>query len=50
MMQIIQMTHEETVAMYMKSCTKAELAQMLASCNEIITEMPIKIVMPENKS
>jgi len=45
MMQIIEQSHEETVAMYMKSCTKAQLAEMLATCNEIIGEMPVKIVM-----
>ena len=36
MMQIIEQTHDERVAMYMKSCTKKELAEMLANCNEIL--------------
>ena len=43
MLQIIEQTHEETVAMYMKSCTKAELAEMLANCSEILRDMPVKI-------
>ena len=44
MMQIIQQTHDETVAMYMKGCTKKQLAEMLASCNEALDTMPPKIV------
>jgi len=46
-MQIIEQTHEEKVAMYMK-CTKAELAEMLTNCNEIIAEIPVKVVMMES--
>ena len=49
MLQIIEQTHEETVAMYMKSCTKAQLAEMLANCNEILKEIPVKIVMTETQ-
>ena len=43
-MQIIEQTHEETVAMYMK-CTKAQLAEMLTNCNEILAEMPVNVFM-----
>ena len=42
-MQIIEQTHDENVAMYMKSCTKLELAKMLTSCNEIFTNDPVKV-------
>ena len=42
MMQIIEQTHDEKVAMYMKSCNKKQLAEMLARCNEILDTMPIK--------
>lgn len=41
-MQIIEQTHDETVAMYMKSCTKKEIAEMLANCNEILGSKPPK--------
>lgn len=40
MMQIIEQTHDETVAMYMQSCSKAQLAEMLANCNEILGSRP----------
>jgi len=43
MMQIIEQTHDEKVAMYMKGCTKKQLAEMLASCNEVLDTMPTKI-------
>jgi len=42
-MQIIQQTHDEKVAMYMKGCTKKQLAEMLANCNEVLDTMPPKI-------
>ena len=35
MMQVIEQTHDEKIAMYMKS-TKAELAEMLVGCNEAL--------------
>ncbi len=47
MMQIIEQTHDETVAMYLKLCTKKELAEMLASCNEVIGQIPVKVVMSD---
>ncbi len=47
MMQIIEQTHDEKVAMYMKSCTKKQLAEMLASCNEVLDTMPTKIFHTE---
>ena len=40
MMQIIEQTHDEKVAMYMKSCTKKQLAEMLTNCNEILSPYP----------
>ena len=40
MMQVIEQTHEETVAMYMK-CSKKELAEMLATCNEALRSRPM---------
>ncbi len=45
MMQIIAQTHDETVAMYMKGCTKKQLAEMLASCNELLQQLQ-KPAMP----
>lgn len=33
MMQLIEQTHEEKVAMYMK-CTKKQLIEMLIECNK----------------
>ena len=42
MMQVIEQTHDEKVAMYMKSCTKKQLAEMLANCNELLATEPIK--------
>ena len=45
MMQIIEQTHDETVAMYMKSCSKKELAEMLANCNEILSARPVEFVI-----
>jgi hypothetical protein len=36
MMQIIEQTYEEKMAMYMK-CTKKELAEMLINCNDILS-------------
>ncbi len=39
MMQIIEQTHDEKVVMYMKGCTKKQLAEMLANCNEILSNM-----------
>jgi len=42
MMQVIEQTHDEKVAMYVKSCTKKQLAEMLARCNEILDTIPIK--------
>lgn len=35
MMQVIEQTHDEKMAMYMK-CTKKELASMLIECNRIL--------------
>jgi hypothetical protein len=43
MMQVIEQTHDETVAMYMKSCTKKEIAEMLANCNELLKSHPSRI-------
>ena len=39
MMQIVEQTHDETVAMYMKGCTKNELAEMLTNCNAVLRTM-----------
>ena len=39
MMQIIEQTDEEKLAMYMK-CKKVELAKMLIECNRIIALRP----------
>ncbi len=47
MLQIIEQTHEEKVAMYMK-CTKSKLIEMLINCNEIIAEIPVKIIVTES--
>ncbi len=47
MMQVIEQTHDEKVAMYMKSCTKEQLAEMLASCNEVLASTPPKIFHSE---
>ena len=46
MMQIIEQTHDERVAMYMKSCTKLQIAEMLTSCNELFDE--VKSTNPYN--
>ena len=46
-MQVIEQTHDETVAMYVKLCTKKELAEMLASCNEVLSKVPVKIVVSD---
>ena len=48
MMQIIEQTHDEKVSMYMKSCTKKQLAEMLASCNEVLDTMPTKTFYTED--
>ncbi len=45
MMQIIEQTHDETVAMYVESCTKNQLAEMLANCNEILSARPVEVVI-----
>ena len=34
-MQIVEQTHEEKIAMYMK-CTKKELIEMLIECNRLL--------------
>jgi len=47
MMQIIEQTHDEKIAMYMKGCTKKQLAEMLASCNEDLDTMLPKIFHSE---
>ena len=39
MMQIIEQTHDEKVAMYMK-LKKAKLIEMLIHCNEILDSKP----------
>ncbi len=41
-MQIVKQTHEEKVAMYMKNCTKKQLAEMLTNYNEIFDARPPK--------
>lgn len=42
MMQVVQQTKKEKIAMYMK-CSKKELAEMLWACNVIIDQMPPKV-------
>ena len=44
MMRIIEQTHKEKLAMYMK-CSKKELSQMLIECNRLLTaQMQVKIM------
>jgi len=50
MMQIIEQTHAETVAMYVKACTKLQLAEMLTNCNEILSAQPVKFVIADAES
>jgi len=46
MLQIVEQTHDEKVAMYVESCSKKELAEMLANCNEIMDALlPVRVVM-----
>ncbi len=44
MLQIIEQTKEEKVAMYMK-LPKKQIVEMLINCNDIITALPIDIHM-----
>ena len=39
MIQIVKMTHKQRVEMYIKKCTKKQLAEMLANCNEILEQI-----------
>ncbi len=51
MMQIVEQTHDEKVAMYMGKCTKEELADMLATCNEIMNaRLPAQVVMVDPRT
>ena len=45
MIQIIEQTHDEMVAMYIKSCTKKQLAEMLANANEVLKAQPANIFL-----
>lgn len=45
MMQVVEQTHDETVAMYLKNCTKKQLAEMLTNCNEIIAALARVVVI-----
>jgi hypothetical protein len=39
MVQVIQQTKEEKIKLYMKSCTKKQLAEMLWACNVLIEQI-----------
>ena len=41
MIQVVEQTHEEKVAMYMKS-TKRELIEMLIECNRHLDSRPLE--------
>ncbi len=45
-MKIIEQSHDEKVAMYMKSSSKLELAEMLVRCNEVLDARPTTISYP----
>ena len=47
-MSVIQQTREEKIAMYMKECTKEQLAGMLAECNRILESIGPKVVTPDS--
>lgn len=40
-MQIVEQTRDEKIAMYMRTCTKKQLVEMLVNCNEILNAMPV---------
>lgn len=48
MMQEVEQTHDETVAMYMKNCTKQQLAEMLANANEALKAQPVIVTWGGN--
>ena len=41
-MQIVEQSHEEKMAMYMK-CTKKKLAEMLIACNDYLSNKSLEI-------
>ena len=44
MLQVVEQTHDEKVAMYVNTCTKEELAEMLIMCNVIIdAKLPARV-------
>lgn len=45
--QVVQMTHEEQVEMYMK-CSKKELCVMLIECNKFLQQMKPQILTEFN--
>jgi hypothetical protein len=50
MIQIVQQTKEEKIAMYMK-CTKKELSEMLVNCNILLEKIgPIMVTKEQIKN